>query len=175
MHRTLGGALAMAGLAGCGYPSFTATLQGEQVITGSADGGTLSTFAPITSLSGFDLDMNPDFISNHATREQMVSVKAQSAQLDLVSPSTEDFSFLDDLQLVATSADHDAMFADKSGIVGLDLKPPTPTLKLDTHDVELSSQLASPAASIVMRGHGRYPPGDTRMHVTIELNVQVNK
>lgn len=175
MPRSLGGALAMAWLAGCGYPSFTATLQGEQVVTGSADGGSLSTFAPISQLSGFDLDMNADFIANHATRAQMVSVKAQSATVDLVSPSTQDFSFLDDLQLVATSADHDAAFAEKSGIAGLDLMAPTPSLKLDTQDVDLSSQLASPAASVVMRGHGRYPPGDTRMHVTIELNVQVNK
>jgi hypothetical protein len=175
MPRSLGGALAMAWLAGCGYPSFTATLQGEQVVTGAADGGTLSTFAPITQLSGFDLDMNDDFMMNHATRAEMVSVKASSAKLDLVSPSTQDFSFLDDLQLVATAADHDAVFADKSGIAGLNLKAPTPTLQLDTHDVELSSQLASPAASIVMRGHGRYPPGDTRIHVTIELNVQVKK
>jgi hypothetical protein len=175
MPRLVCGGLAIAWFAGCGYPSFTATLQGEQLVSGSPDGGALTTFAPITQLSGFDLDQNPDFVSNHAKRSQMVSVKAQSAQLDLVSPNTQDFSFLDDLQLVATAADKDAVFADKSGIAGLDLKAPTPTLKLDAHDVELSAQLASPAASIVMRGHGRLPPGDTRMHVTIQVNVEVNK
>jgi len=175
MPRFICGGLAMAWLAGCGYPSFSATLSGEQVITGSPDGGNLTTFAPITMLSGFDLDQNADFMANHATRAMMVSAKAASAELDLVSPSTEDFSFLDDISLVATAADNDVVFADRSGIAGLGLKPPTPMLTLQTHDLELSSQLASPAASIVMRGHGRYPSSDTRVHVTVVLNVQLNK
>ncbi len=167
------GLLALA-LAGCGYPSFNTTLQGEQLVTGAADGGTLPPFVPIPQLSAIDLDKNPDFIANNATRSIMVSAKAQKATVQIVSPLTQDFSFLDDVSLVATAGDSEAVFAEKTGVAALNLASPTPLLELEVKDVNLAPQLVSPAVSVVMRGHGRNPPSDTRMKVSVDLFVQVN-
>lgn len=174
MLRALRAGVPLVWLAGCGYPSFTTTLQGEQVISGAPDGGALTTFSPINQLSGIDLDKNPDFVANKATRAVMVSAKAQHAELQLVSPSTQDFSFLDDVSLVATAGDSESVFATRTGVATLNLPAPTPTLQLDVQDVELSPQLASPAVNVVMRGHGRNPPGDTRVHVSVDVVVQFN-
>ena len=83
------------------------------------------------------------------------SAKASRITLRILSPSDQDFSFLDSLQFFAKSGDVETLIAEKSGIADLNLAAPSPVLVMDRKDVELRGHVAAPSMSIIVRGRGR--------------------
>jgi hypothetical protein len=105
------------------------------------------------------------------SKKQVTSVKATEVKLKILSPSTQDFSFLDSLAFYARTGDNEVLVADKVDISDLNLPAPNPVLKMDVKGAELQPYVTAPSMNIVVRGRGHSPPQDTRLEASVTLEV----
>lgn len=160
-------------LAGCSpVVSFSTELKGESVVAGSALPAVLNVFPAFGNFSNLDFDQNQDFKNEKVTRDRVTSATVELLQLKILSPSNQDFSFLDNVQFAARTGDTEKVFAEKSNISDLKLSPPNPTLTLDLPPAQLAPFVQAETMSIVMRGRGRQPPQDTRIEAKVKLRVE---
>lgn len=160
-------------LSGCGPITFNTQLKGEAVIQGSPLGSLLGAFPQLSGFANINFDENQDFKNNDARKANVKSLKVKGLSLRIVSPTTQDFSFLETLEFYARAGDQETKVAGKTGIDQLGLAAPNPTLKLDVVDAELVQYLQAPTMTIVTRGTGRQPPQETRLEATLDLAVGV--
>jgi hypothetical protein len=166
---------ALIALTACGANVFPVEVTGESTIRGDPTPlvpDLLGAFN-IGSFSNIDFNQTQEFQNQGVTKDQVESVKTDYIQLKIVSPDTQDFSFLESLQFFAQVGDQEVLVAEKMGIDQLDLRPPNPVLELDVTDAELQPFVVAPAMSIVVRGKGRLPPQETRLEARVGLDVTV--
>lgn len=141
---------------------------------GSALGQFFNVFPPLSGFSNLDFDQNQDFKNNGTRREAVKTMKVTSFELRIVSPPSQDFSFLQTIEFAVKAGDKEQKIAGKSGIDALGLMAPHPTLKLDVVDADLVEFVQAPMFSIITRGTGRSPPEDTRLEATVKFAVGVS-
>jgi hypothetical protein len=157
----------------CGPLPFTTQVKGEAVVQGSPLGQFFNVFPPLSGFSNLDFDQNQDFKNNDANRAAVKSMKVTSFEIRIVSPPTQDFSFLQTLEFAVKAGDKEQKIAGKTGIDTLGLMAPNPTLKLDVVEAELAEFIHAPMFSIITRGTGRSPPEDTRLEATVKFAVAI--
>ncbi len=160
-------------LVGCGPLTFTTQLKGEATIAGSPLGSTLNLFPQLGSFSNIDFDQNQDFKNNNAQRSHVKETKVTSFTLRIVSPTDQDFSFLETLEFAVKSGDTETVIARKEGIAALNLKAPNPTLVLDLPGEDMSQHVRAESFTIISRGNGRQPSADVRLEATVKFLVGV--
>lgn len=158
-------------LAGCGPIPFKATVQGETTVTGSSLGSLLTLFPQVGGFTNLDFDQNQDFQNNDASRAHVKTMKVTKFELKIISPATQDYSFLDTLRFSLHAADESTEVASKTGIASLDIPTPNATLLLDLDDVDVASYVRAAEVTISSSGTGRQPPQDTRIAATIDFEV----
>jgi hypothetical protein len=175
MNRTALLVLAVLPLVACRPDVFDVEVKGETTIEGdpSPIPGLLNVFPGISSFNGIDFSQSQEFQNQGVTKDDVESVKATSIRLKIISPDTQDFDFLEQLQFFARAGDEEVLVGEKFGIDKLGLKAPNPVLELDLKDVELQPFVVAPSMSIVVRGRGRQPPQRTRLEATVNFDVQV--
>ena len=136
-------------------------------------GGTLDAFPSITGLTNIDFSQNTDLRNVGISKDQVGSAVADSVQLQITDPSTQDFRFLDNVHLFARAGSQEVEIAQKSGIGRLNLPAPNPTLGLDTTHAELKPYLAAASMGFLFRGGGTPPARDTQITVKIGMEIQV--
>lgn len=163
-------------LVACAPASFTTELKGETTVPAGPPGTTamLNAFPAIASFAGLDFNQNQDFKNQGVAKTDVKSVHAKSLELRLVSPSDEDFTFLDTLEFYAKAGDKEERIARKQDISRLTLSAPQPLLKMDMDDTELQPFVAAPSMSIIVRGKGRMPEEEVRLQAVLELDVKVS-
>lgn len=159
-------------LCACGPLTFNTTVQGETVVPGNVLGGLLSVFPGFTGFGSIDFSQNQDFKNQKVERDHVRSVVVESLQVKVLSPSDQDFGFIDSLQFFARSGETEALFAEKLNVASLGIPTPNPVLNLDLPPADLAPFVREPAMSLVMRGRGRQPPTDVRLQATVKLRVQ---
>jgi hypothetical protein len=123
-------------------------------------------------LSNLDFDANPDFKRHGVIRAGLLSAKVQSATIEITQPASADFTWLDELQLVAKAGDAETVFADELDISGR-LPPASNPLNLSlTAMNDVTAQVAQTPMSFLMRGKGRQPTSDTQVQLTLTLGIQ---
>ncbi|HYO58979.1 hypothetical protein [Archangium sp.] len=162
-------------LVACAAPSFVAEVKGETTVPGDPTGIStlLEAFPAIGSFSSLDFNQNQDFQNQGVTKEQVSSAKLKSLQLKVLSPTDQDFSFLDTLEFYAKAGDREVLVASKRNISALGLKAPNPVLDMDLTDAELQPFITAPSMSISVRGKGRKPSKEVRLQADVKLDVQV--
>jgi hypothetical protein len=160
-------------LSGCGPVPFTTEMKGEAVVQGSPLGAFFNVFPQVGNFAGIDFDQNQDFKNNDATRAHVKSMKVTSLTIRVVSPPTQDFSFLQSLEFAVKSGDQEQQIASKTAIDTLNLPAPNPTLKLDVTEAELADFVHAPSMTIISRGTGHQPAQDTRLEATVKFVVGV--
>jgi hypothetical protein len=167
---------AVVALAACQPNAFTVEVKGETTVAGdpSPVPAVLNAFPSIGSFTDVDFQQSQDFKNQGVSPNQIQSVKPDAISLKIVSPESQDFTFLETLQFYAQTGDQEVLVAQKTGIDKLGLKGPNPVLELDVTNAELKPFITAPSTSIVVRGRGRQPPQDTRLEATVGLKVTVN-
>lgn len=176
MLRLLSALSAAVLLAACQPNVFPVEVKGETTVEGdpSPVPGVLNAFPNIGSFSNIDFNQAQEFQNQGVTKEQVKSVKPAFVRLKILSPDTQDFSFLESLQFYARANDEEVLIAEKLGIDKLGLKAPNPVLEMDVQqNAELQPYITAPSTSIIVRGRGRLPPQDTRLEATVGLNVEI--
>jgi hypothetical protein len=167
-------AAALAFAAGCSPNAFEVTLSGQTTIHGDAPtaGAALTRIPAIGSFASIDFPASEEFKQNQATKDAVQSIKVTSVKVQVQSPATQGFDFLDELHFVATAGSEEKEVAGKTGIAQLGLNAPNPTLTLDVDpSAELRELLVAPSIGITARGNGRVPPQDTTLQATVKLRV----
>jgi hypothetical protein len=154
-------------------PSFRTQLQGQMTIPGDPLGGLLN-IPGVPSLTNIDFNQNRDFVNEGITKDKVNSAIADSVQLQITSPSNQDFKFLDNLQLVAKAAGMEAVIAQKTSIAQLNLPAPNPVLNMDVTKSQLKPYVTASSMSIDVRGSGRAPNYDTQINITIGMEIEVH-
>lgn len=173
MARLLSSALIFV-LAGCGSLTFGTELKGESVITGNMLMPALNVFPAVGGLNDLDFNANREFQNAKVSREAVTNVAVESVTFKILSPSDQDFSFLQQIQLVARAGDQETTFAEKLNIKDLTPPAPNPTLLLDLKSVDLTPFITAPIVTIVLRGKGNQPLKDTRLEVKVKLRVSAS-
>jgi hypothetical protein len=166
---------ALLSLAACAAATFTAEVKGETTVPAGPPGVSvlLDAFPAIGSFTSLDFNQNQDFQNQGLTKDQVGSARLKSLQLKLVSPSDQDFSFLDSLEFYARAGDEEVQVASKRNIASLDLPAPNPVLEMELEDVELQPFITAPSMSFIVRGKGRMPPKEVRLQATVVLDVHM--
>jgi hypothetical protein len=153
---------------------FDTDLKGQATVQGSPLGQILNVFPQVGNFSNLDFNQNQDFKNNNADRMHVKSMKAKSFTIKIVSPNSQDFSFLDSLEF-AVSAEglSEAKVAGKTNIGSLGLAAPNPTLTLDVEDTDLSAYVRANAFTITSRGNGRQPAQDVTLEANVKFSVGV--
>ena len=167
-------AAAGLGLAACAPSSFITELKGESTVPAGPPGDTadLNAFPSISSFAGLDFDQNQDFRNQGVKKGDVTSVKVKSLTLKVLSPNTQDFTFLDSVEFFARAGDREERIARRQDISRLDLRPPNPVLSLDVEGVELQPFVSAPTMSIIVRGRGRMPQNEVRLQAVVTLEVE---
>jgi hypothetical protein len=173
MSRTLNSALIFV-LAGCGPLTFGTEVKGESVIPGSSLALPLNVFPSLQGLNDLDFNANREFQIQGVTRDRVTGVAVESVTFKILSPSDQDFTFLNTVQLVARAGDKEVVFAEKVDIADLPLPAPNPTLSVDLKSVDLTAFITAPIITVVLRGKGKQPPKDTRLEVKVKLRVSAS-
>jgi hypothetical protein len=164
--------LALSGA--CAPNAFEVTLNGQTTIHGDpAVAGSLLTRIPaIGSFASVDFGASEEFKQNEVTKDAVQSIKLTQVEMKVVSPDTQGFDFLDELQFFASDGSTETLVAEKTNISGLGLTPPNPVLSLEVNQgAELREYLGSPSVSLTVRGSGRVPRQDTTLQATVKLRV----
>jgi hypothetical protein len=163
-------------LVACAPTSFPTELKGETTVPAGPPGviTVLNAFPAIGSFAGLDFNQNQDFKNQGILKDEVNSVRVDSVELTLVSPSSADFSFLDTLEFYAKAGDQEVRFAHRQDISRLGLKAPNPVLKLEVEDAELQPFIAAPSMSVIVRGRGRLPEEEVRLKASVVLDVKVS-
>ena len=151
-------------------PGFTTQFQGRLTIPSNPP-GPLTSFPPVEGLTNVDFNLDPDFINEGVTKDRVTGAVAESVKLQITNPASQDFKFLDNLQLVARSGSQEALVAQKSSIGQINLPLPSPTLTMDTTGAELKPYVAASSMSFVVRGSGVAPPADTLIVIMIGMEI----
>ncbi len=130
-------------------------------------------FPPIPSLTNIDFSRNVDFRTIGVTKDQVTSVVAESVQMQITEPSTQDFRFLEDVQMVVRGAGQEAVIGRKSSVGRLNLPAPGPTLALEPTGAQLKPEISAVSTTILVRGSGTMPPLDVSITVTIEMQCEL--
>lgn len=164
---------ASLGLAACAPSSFTTEVRGETTVpAGSPPGSSLNAFPAISSFAGLDFNENQDFRNQGLGKDEVTSAKVQTLTLEVLSPNSQDFAFLEDLEFFARAGDREERIGSKKGIPKLNLRPPNPLLRLDLDEVELQPFISAPTMSIIVRGRGETPGQDVRLRAVVTLEVE---
>ena len=167
-------AVALPALTGCEANVFPVEVKGETTIPGSPLPDVLTAFPAVGSFSNIDFNQSQEFQNQGITKDQVKSVRPEYVRLRILSPDTQDFSFLQSIQFFAKVGDTEALVAEKRDIDTLGLTAPYPVLSLDVSNVELQPFVTAPSMSIVVRGNGRQPPQDTKIQAEVGLKVAIN-
>lgn len=146
-------------------------VKGEAVVLGNPMQGALNIFPTIGGMNDLDFNNSREFMQASITRANVSAASVESVSVKILSPSDQDFRFLETLQFVARAGDKEEIFAERSGVKDLGLEAPSPTLAMDVKLVDLAPFVSAPIMSIVMRGKGTQPPNDTRLEVKVKLRV----
>ncbi|QSQ19997.1 hypothetical protein JY651_32580 [Pyxidicoccus parkwayensis] len=167
-------AAAGLGLAACAPSSFTTVLKGESTVPAGPPGVVteLNAFPSISSFAGLDFDQNQDFKNQDVSKADVTSAKVTALTLRVLSPSDQDFAFLDSVEFFARAGDRETRIAQAQNVSRLNLKPPNPTLTLDVDDVELQPFVSAPTMSIIVRGRGRMPDREVRLQAVVSIEVE---
>lgn len=162
-------------LAGCEPGTFYTEVKGQTTVEGDASplSNILGAFPAIGSFSNMDFNANADFQREGVRTDQVSSVRVSALSLKIVTPGSQDFSFLEEISFHARVGDQEAEIAHKTDIGALGLEAPNPVLELEVTEAELQPFIAAPSMSIVVRGAGRVPPQDTTLEATARFRVQV--
>lgn len=163
-------------LLACQPNVFPVEVNGETTVPGDPSPlpAVLNVFPAIGSFSNIDFNQSQEFQNQGVTKDQVNSVRMSFARIRIVSPDTQDYSFLQQLQFFARAGDEEVLVAEKFGIDQLGLQPPNPVLELEVKpDAELQPFVTAPSMSIVVRGNGRLPPQNTRLEATVGVNVEI--
>ena len=176
MNTRLAPLLLAAGLAGssCTPNAFEVTLDGQTTVNGdpASAGSVLTRIPAIGSFASINLAASDAFQQNQITADSVRSLQVTSLDIQIVNPDTQGFDFLDELHFIAAAGSQEKEVAGKTGISGLGLDAPNPTLALDVDPTaELRDFLGAPSVSIIARGSGRVPPQDTTLQATVKLKV----
>jgi hypothetical protein len=166
-------AAALPALVGCEANVFPVEVKGETTIQGSALPDLLTAFPAVGSFSNIDFNQSQEFQNQGITKEQVKSVRTEYVRLRILSPDTQDFSFLQSIQFFARAGDTERLVAEKHDIDRLALPAPNPVLMLDVTSVELQPFVTAPSMSIVVRGSGSQPPQDTKIQAEVGLKVEI--
>src|SRR5215211_2497257 len=153
-------------LVACEPNVFPVEVKGESTIQGdpSPIPGLLTAFQPIGSFTNIDFNQTQEFQNQGITKEQVKSVRPDYVRLKILTPDTQDFSFLDWIQFYARAGDlEDVLVAEKHDIGQLGLKAPNPVLSLEVSQEELQPFVTARSMSIVVRGSGNFPQEDTKI------------
>jgi hypothetical protein len=165
---------ALLSLVACGPASFVAEVKGETTVPAGPPGvsSLLEAFPSVAGFSGMDFDQNQDFQNQGVSKDQVASAKLKSIQLRILTPTDQDFSFLDTLEFYAKAGEREVLVAQKRNIASLGIKAPNP-LELDLMGVELQPFLTAPSMTLSVRGKGRMPSREVRLQADVKLDVQV--
>jgi hypothetical protein len=167
-------AAAGLGLAACAPSSFTTEVKGEATVPAGPPGVTtlLNAFPPISSFAGMDFDQNQDFKNQGVRKDEVTSVKVKSLTLQVLSPTDQDFTFLETVEFYARAGDREERIARRQDISRLSPRPPNPTLSLSVDDVELQPFVSAPTMSLIVRGRGVMPDREVRLQAVVTLEVE---
>jgi hypothetical protein len=166
-------AVALPALVGCELNVFPVEVRGETTIPGSALPDLLTAFPAVGSFTNIDFNQSQEFQNQGITKEQVKSVHTEYVRLRILSPDTQDFSFLQSIQFIAKSGDAEKLVAEKRDIDKLGLPAPNPVLMLDVTGVDLAPFVTAPSMSIIVRGSGTQPPQDTKIQAEVGLKVEI--
>jgi len=161
--------LALVALGGCQLNSFHSTLIGETTVPGDNSGSPLTSLPAFGSFSDLDFAQNEDFLSNGVQPSEINSAKVTAVTLEILSPSNQDFRFLDQVQFFARTGDSSTLIAEKENL-GAETGA---TLSLDVTGVDLTPYLNNTLVTFEVRGSGTTPPQDTRLRATLDLELRV--
>jgi hypothetical protein len=165
--------LAVAALPKCHcHPSFHTNVTGQLIIPKNALPGVIDQVAPL--ITNIDFSQNQDFKNQGVSKNQVDSVVADSVTLRIDDPPTQDFRFLESLQIFAKTGNQQDKVAEKNSINQLNLPPPNPKLVLDTTGVELKPYVVADSMSIIVHGRGSFPDKDTTVTGVVTLHVVAN-
>jgi hypothetical protein len=128
----------------------------------------------LSGLSNLDLGTTDEMQSHRATKADLQHVQTQSATVTVTDPPSQDFSFVERLQLFVRSGDVEEAVADLDDVAGLGLSAPNPRVSLTVNRSELVGYAQAYAMTFALRGKGSLPPVDTRLAVEVQLEVQAN-
>jgi hypothetical protein len=168
--------LALTLLAAChGGPAFDVTAKADSTVPGSPLGALISDLPLGASFTNFDLSQTQDFKNQGVTKTEVSSVKVTSLELQITSPNSQDFSFLDSLDFYATAQGlPQVRVAHKEGISSLGLKAPNPTLVMDLDGAELQPYVTAASMSLTTSANGHQPGQDTDIEATVVFHVTAN-
>ena len=161
---------ALALVLACEPNGFRTELKGEATVPGGPD-GPLPGFPTLGAFTNVDFNATPEFKSQGVTKDHVSSARTEAVKVRVVSPTDQDFGFLETLQLYIRSGDREALIAERSGIAALGLAAPGPTLALEVKTDDLRLHIAAPSSSLILRAKGNVPPKDTRLEVTVDFRV----
>ncbi len=162
-------------LSSCSPAAVRTELKGETTISGDPAQPPLAAFPTVAALASVDLRKHPEVQAAGLAEADISSVKVDSVRLRIVSPPSEDFSWLESVTWVAKSGDLETVVAEKTGIAALGLTAPNPSLQLDVKPHELKGHVQAPSISFLGRTKGRHPKTDTRVEVMLGLRVEAGR
>ncbi len=160
-------------LTACGPLTFSTEMTGNATIAGSPLGQFFSAFPQAASFASIDFNQNQDFKNNNTSRDKVKTTKVTALSLKITSPNSQDFGFLDSLEVSVKAGDKTQKIATKTDIASLGLAAPNPTLNLDLIDADLAEYVRSSAFSIITSGSGRQPAQDTQIEINVKFLVGV--
>lgn len=134
------------------------TIQGASLV-----GQVLNQFPTMQGFNSFDVSQSQEFENHNAQKSHVTSARLKSFTLQIVSPSNQDFGFLDSIEFYAEANGTKVRVAHKENISSLGLKAPNPTLQLDLDDAELAPFVKADKMSITATVSGRQPNQDTQV------------
>jgi len=159
-------------LCACQASSFHTEYRGEATLQGSTTPAPITAFPPVGSFTNIDFSQNPDFRAQRISKDQVSSVKVDGVRVQILSPGSQDFSFLGSLQFFAIAGDQEVEVARKFSIDQIRLSVLNPMLVLDTTRVELKPYITAPFMSFVGRASGMRPPNDTRLQIVVSMLIE---
>src|SRR5919199_3064484 len=109
-------AVALPALSGCEPNVFSVTVRGDTTVQGSALPDVLTAFPAVGSFSNIDFNQSQEFQNQGVTKDQVKSVRAEYVQLKILSPDSQDFSFLQSIQFYARAGSTEEKVAEKNNI-----------------------------------------------------------
>lgn len=161
-------------LSACGAPSFRSELAAEAVFAGSTSHSPLLMCPPFGGFSKLDFNQNPQLRAEGKTKSQVRHAYVETASLKVLSPETQDFSFLDNVELLASAGDAQVSLSSQVNVPGLKLQAPFPTLPLPLKGVpDLAALVAAPQMDLLVKCSGRLPPAETRLQAKVVFRLEV--
>ena len=158
----------------CGPLVVKTEIKGSATVPGNPTplGTLLGALPVLNGLTQMDFNTNQDFQNAGVTKLQVSSAKVERFRLQIVSPNTQDFGFLDSITFAIQANGQSATIAQKSGIRAQGLTAPNPTLELDLVAVELKPFIQANTTTIGMSGSGNQPAEDTQLEAIVDIRAE---